>query len=208
MRSSHLFILGIVLLGVAVGVAWNISGSPAASDSPISASPIRASFSSSQRAAAITPDARPVPRSSAFLGSSGTETSSAAGSSARQSQMHSASAPMQAALVGDRASRISAPSSLPSSLPSSAHTDGFQSSGPAQPTGDTLTVDQQIVTVQAYERTPAGNALDIGVSPAAASNRPIAAGGFTLEEEQFRTKWGWVAFDQVQRAVRYTSTAN
>jgi hypothetical protein len=29
--------------------------------------------------------------------------------------------------------------------------------------------------------------------------------GFTYEEELFRTKWGWTAFDQAQRAVRFVN---
>ena len=30
----------------------------------------------------------------------------------------------------------------------------------------------------------------------------VATAGFTYEQELFRTKWGWAAYDQVQKVLR------
>ena len=51
---------------------------------------------------------------------------------------------------------------------------------------------------------PTANPLvdPIPVEQTAPESHAIAYRGFTHEEELFRTKWGWAAFDQVQKTLR------
>ena len=91
--------------------------------------------------------------------------------------------------------------------------------------GNTLSVREQQVSVQSYQKTTQGNALSVLVIPKQSpstessvnqtpesevfeSEPPSAVAlqqvsrpsiGFTHEEELFRAKWGWNAFAQVQR---------
>jgi len=91
--------------------------------------------------------------------------------------------------------------------------------------GNTLSVREQQVSVQSYQKTAQGNALSVLVTPKPSPSTgssvkqmpesevletqpPSAVAlqqisrpsiGFTHEEELFRTKWGWNAFAQVQR---------
>jgi hypothetical protein len=86
---------------------------------------------------------------------------------------------------------------------------------PADPDspGNFLTFAGRRVAVESWSPHPAGPSLDLlitaGGEPAAAvfslttaraerNSRP----GLTYEQELFRTKWGWAAFEQVQRAAR------
>lgn len=69
--------------------------------------------------------------------------------------------------------------------------------------GNTLLTEDYLVSVKSYRSTPEGNELTVHLTPSQTTSAVTFGSGFTLEEEQFRTKWGWAAFDQVQRTAKY-----
>jgi len=72
--------------------------------------------------------------------------------------------------------------------------------------GNTLSTEGFLVSVESYQSTPEGEELQVHLSPS--QTAASSGGGFTLEEEQFRTKWGWAAFDQVQRTAKYAAASH
>ncbi len=100
------------------------------------------------------------------------------------------------------------------------HQRPFLAVDPTAP-GNQLPVEDGLITVEAY-RNPHGEALpelEITFSPIAPDSPAETTGsppstpatattisdvrgaGLTYEQELFRTKWGWAAFEQTQRAV-------
>jgi hypothetical protein len=84
--------------------------------------------------------------------------------------------------------------------------------------GNQLVVQGQRVTVDGIVKGADGRPvnLEVSVDPVAASpvsvaadprrsashsSRMVRSGGLTYEEELFRTKWGWAAFDAARRAA-------
>jgi hypothetical protein len=95
----------------------------------------------------------------------------------------------------------SGPSSSPAVLPSAA-----VAPVPADPadSGNHFIAHGQLVEVTASEPSPAGPILHIQIKDTSLSSSAHPTDprlGFSLEEEHFRTKWGWEAFDRVQRAA-------
>ena len=76
---------------------------------------------------------------------------------------------------------------------------------PASP-GNQLTAHGQLVQVTAKEPAPEGDALHVLITPSNQQNPSSALSGFTLEEELFRTRWGWEAFDRIQKAARQAAS--
>jgi len=87
--------------------------------------------------------------------------------------------------------------------------------------GNSLTSNGQRLMVDAYASTAEGSELelDVVIEPDASSTvlehsegevpnerearrGMVATGGLTYEEELFRTKWGWAAFNKIQQAAR------
>ncbi len=105
-----------------------------------------------------------------------------------------------------RASSSGSPdlSSSPVTVPSAADSPVPVPANPAD-AGNHFTAHGQLVEVTASEPSPAGPILHIQLTEAA--SRPSSAHsssprlGFSLEEELFRTRWGWEAYDRVQRAA-------
>ncbi len=70
--------------------------------------------------------------------------------------------------------------------------------------GNFMTSNGQKVAVEAAEPLPDGStAMDIVVTPGdfltKETDLSIGQRGFTPEEERFRTKWGWAAFDKAKK---------
>ncbi len=78
---------------------------------------------------------------------------------------------------------------------------------PADPsaTGNQLVAHDLLVEVTGSETTPEGISLHVELSDLPAPRPPTfdwsKGNGFTIEEELFRAKWGWEAYDRVQRAA-------
>jgi hypothetical protein len=87
--------------------------------------------------------------------------------------------------------------------------------------GATLFFSGREAVIAATKPVPdAGNpSLSININPAIETpvatqpeetasyqRRPVMHRGFTYEEEIFRTKWGWAAYDQVQKVLREESS--
>jgi hypothetical protein len=120
-------------------------------------------------------------------------------------------------LLASRSSRSqlrrTAARDLPPGLAGTVSNDLQDPSAPVQPgptavdpaaPGNTLTAHGQAISVQAYEPTGTGNALTITSSPDS-NPTPLATHAFTLEEELFRTKWGWQAYSQIQQTAAAVS---
>ncbi|MBX3739754.1 MAG: hypothetical protein KF712_02085 [Akkermansiaceae bacterium] len=95
----------------------------------------------------------------------------------------------------------SGPSSSPAVLPSAA-----VAPVPANPAdaGNHFIAHGQLIEVTASEPSPAGPILHIQLTETSRSSSAHPSDprlGFSPEEELFRTKWGWEAFDRVQRAA-------
>lgn len=93
--------------------------------------------------------------------------------------------------------------------------------------GNSFSVGSQLVSVEGVQTSPGTTALDVGISgsvngtsslsatrdsktappsPASYSGLPSyrrsqLTGGFTYEEELFRSKWGWNAFNEAQKTA-------
>ena len=97
------------------------------------------------------------------------------------------------------------PIDFPSAATPSAGSSDLITVNPDAP-GNRLTTDEQTITVEAYQPVPAGNELTIHITPSSQGARSDFRSGFTHEEEQFRAKWGWAAFDQTQRIAKSASS--
>ncbi|MEI8038276.1 MAG: hypothetical protein WCJ14_07780 [Verrucomicrobiota bacterium] len=90
---------------------------------------------------------------------------------------------------------------------------------PAAP-GHQLAYQGREASIEAYQARPASHSVALSVvisaappteatsiapasQPAVTTHAPAA--GWTYEQQLFRTKWGWLAFDQMQLALRNTS---
>lgn len=94
--------------------------------------------------------------------------------------------------------------SSPAGPPAATIPSGLIATDPAG-SGNQFTAHGQLVEVTASETSPAGPVLHIQLKDTAAASPSSPSQGnrvaFTLEEELFRAKWGWEAFDRVQRAA-------
>jgi len=102
--------------------------------------------------------------------------------------------------------KASAPTTIDPSQPAAVH--------PASP-GATLLVQNQQVTVDGYLPLPksTGSALSVEITPVpneptssdttniSAANPRKRSAGLTYEEQLFRARWGWAAYDSVRRAA-------
>ncbi len=97
----------------------------------------------------------------------------------------------------------------------------FRTIDPTQP-GNSFAESGVRVAVEGQQQGGEAAALDITLSldaeaadqetteaaaPRISSHNPYRRGGFTREEELFRAKWGWAAFDRVQRELKGFSNA-
>jgi hypothetical protein len=75
--------------------------------------------------------------------------------------------------------------------------------------GNTLTLNGLRVGIERATFSTDGTALDVVFTPAPGGSDPgeIIPSGLTYEQELFRTKWGWAAFEHVQRAARDQAAA-
>ena len=71
--------------------------------------------------------------------------------------------------------------------------------------GNRLTTSEHSIIVESYQPVPAGNELNVLITPTGETPSVHANGGFTREEEQFRAKWGWAAYDQVKRTAKFST---
>ena len=201
MRFSLLAPLGFLLLAVAVVVAFVTSGSPDGHGESLAERRIQSS------------------RESFLTTNEGNQQSSDFVSRSRRErkeqglmvQQHTTSA----APVANRQTILAALKSSPTTLAamrpmmrSNVSSPRVTSPSFSVPTkseapGNTLLTEGFFVSVESYRSTPEGNELQVHLSPSQAASSVSFGGGFTLEEEQFRTKWGWAAFDQVQQNAKY-----
>lgn len=75
---------------------------------------------------------------------------------------------------------------------------------PSPTSPDVLHFENLRIEVHGYDTPENGGDLLISVTPEPNTSSPrtsITNRGFTLEEELFRAKWGWVAYDQVKRVA-------
>ncbi len=155
-----------------------------------------------------TPASRPVPPTPLppLIGENRTDPASA------QALLH----PPAENPAGAADPETSAPGPAP--VPSPDETMDFLPQRPDPRSGGVLlTVGRQLVQVEAFARQPAASApaLQVAITPlpedsaAPAARRPSrpASHGLTHEEELFRTKWGWAAYDAVRRAAMETASA-
>lgn len=149
-----------------------------------------------QPTAAINQAAPPVSRDNSLLSTKAGNTNPPARHSPVKSP--AASSPMAEASRG--ASEISplpqlppagAPVSIPSSLP-------VRSSSP----GNSLSHQGQRITVEEAE----ADSLEISINPDPFTPGKNSNSGLSYEDQLFRTKWGWQAYDQARAAARASST--
>jgi hypothetical protein len=82
-------------------------------------------------------------------------------------------------------------------------------SAATQPTGDSMQVGDQRVTVASYTTEPDGTTLELDTKPAPQVPDTASPGrdprhssnDFTREDELFRLKWGWAAWDRARRVA-------
>ena len=77
--------------------------------------------------------------------------------------------------------------------------------------GNSLTIDGRRAGVERLSVSSGTTALELVIASSgeALSRKQADAPGFSYEEELFRTKWGWTAFEKTGRAVREDAlTAN
>jgi hypothetical protein len=92
--------------------------------------------------------------------------------------------------------------------PSRSSFDHGEVTDPGAP-GNHLTIDGKRAGIERLTVASGTPALDLvisqaGTAPAVDQESPS---GFTYDEELFRTKWGWAAFEQVRRAGREEPSA-
>ena len=213
MRSLLLPITGFAFLAIAVAatVIGNASPAPA---------PVRAASKSNRESVGSAPTlssfSRPAGEESisrdSLVSRNRREKSHTAASPRRSSATpvaSAATAPIEEIHAALRASGPTTRSALrPIDFPA-AHTAMPDSArlvtmNPETP-GNRLTTSDHSITVESYQPVPAGNELNILITPSGETPSVHLNGGFTPEEEQFRTKWGWAAYDQVQRTAKFST---